>query len=72
MSEILDTLRRMIRESGRTISDIADAADVNKSMLSKLMNHKVGLNVESVERVVKALGGRIKIKTVTEPGKRSK
>lgn len=71
MSETIEDIKRLIRESGRNISDIAEDAGLNKGMLSKLMNGKRALSVESVEAVAKALGHRIRIEPVIKRSKRS-
>lgn len=61
MSTTLDILKRLVGESGRGISEIARDAGINKGMVSKLMNGKVGLSIESAEKLARALGHEVAV-----------
>ena len=61
MSIILEAIKRAIRDSGRSRYAIAKETGVSEAQLSKLVNNKVGLNIETAERLAAALGLKISI-----------
>ena len=65
MATILDTLRRAIKASDKTRYQLWRETGIDQGQLSRLMQGKSGLSVESLERLAKALGLTITIETKT-------
>ncbi len=62
MAELLNAIRKAIRDDGRTPAEIADAARIARSQLSRLLSGERGLSVEGMERVAGVLGLEIVIR----------
>ncbi len=60
MSEgIANDLRREIEESGWSVNALASESGVQQAALSRFMNGKAGLSLESIERLAEVLGLRL-------------
>ena len=59
---ILNTIKRAILASGKTRYRIAKESGVGQAQLSKLMNGKSGLSIETAEQLADALGLAITIR----------
>jgi predicted transcriptional regulator len=59
MAGLLDTLRRAIRDSGKSRYRIAQESGLTQAALSRFVNRKNGLGVESAEALARVLGLRI-------------
>ena len=61
MSRTLETLRQAVLSSEKSRYRIAIESRVSAGQLSRLVNSKRGLSVESAERLATALGMEIKV-----------
>ena len=61
MSELLDALRKAIERSGISRYRLSKELDISQGQLSRLMNRKGGLSIESYEKLAKHLKLKIKI-----------
>jgi transcriptional regulator with XRE-family HTH domain len=55
-SNLSDQVRDAVRRSGFTAQEIADAARVHKSAMSRFLSGKRGLSIEGLDRIGKVLG----------------
>jgi predicted XRE-type DNA-binding protein len=51
MSEILEAIRKAIREAEISRYEISRSLDIDQGQLSKLMHGKAGLSIENLERL---------------------
>jgi hypothetical protein len=58
-----DQLRRAIEESGLSRYAINKAAGIDKGVMSKFMAGKVGLRMESVDRIVSVLSLKLVVES---------
>lgn len=58
---IQSELRKAVREDGRTLGAIAEAAGIHRTTFSAFMHERRGLSVETVEDLAKALKFEIKL-----------
>jgi predicted transcriptional regulator len=56
MRSLADTLRRAIKESGMTPTELARRAGVPQPCVSKFLRRKQDLNLETVEKICRVLG----------------
>ena len=61
MATILDSLRRAIEASKKSRYQLWRETGIDQGQLSRLMQGKSGLSVDSLERLAKALGLKITI-----------
>jgi len=54
-----DQLRRAISQSGLSHYAICQATGINKAALSRFVNGKMGLSLESIDRIVAVLSLRL-------------
>jgi len=54
-----DQLRRAIEADGRTLCELAEAADIARSILSRFMGGKQGLSTDTIDRLAPVLRLRI-------------
>lgn len=65
MSKILDEVRRAIRAGSKSRYRLSKDTSIPQSQLSRLMTGEKALSIESLERLVDALGLEIIIRTKT-------
>jgi plasmid maintenance system antidote protein VapI len=58
---IQDELRKAVREDGRTMLAVAEAAGIHRTTFSAFMNQRRGLSVETIEDLARALKFEIKL-----------
>jgi hypothetical protein len=63
-----DQLRRAIRQSGLSHYAICQATGINKAALSRFVNGKLGLSLDSIDKIVVFL----RLKLVVEPFRKRK
>jgi len=56
-----ERLREIRHEQGRTLEEVGDKAGVSRHYLSSLENGRHVIRIDTLENVVKALGGKIVI-----------
>lgn len=61
MADLLDSMRRAIRESGMLPGHVADRAGLERSVVSRLLAGR-GLTLDNAERIAAALGMRIELR----------
>lgn len=54
-----DEIRQAISDSGMTQTELAKAADVAGSVLSRFTRGQQGITLETADRIVRALGLRV-------------
>ena len=62
MSKVYDELRKAIRASNKTRYRLWQETGIDQGLLVRFMNRKSGLSIESVEKLIEALGLEIIIK----------
>jgi transcriptional regulator with XRE-family HTH domain len=62
MSRILDEIRKAIKASGKSRYRLSKDTSIPQSQLSRLMTGEKALSIESLEKLVNALGLEIIIK----------
>jgi transcriptional regulator with XRE-family HTH domain len=65
MSRILDEIRKAIKASGKSRYRLSKEASIPQSHLSRLMTGEKALSIDSLERLINALGLEIIIRTKT-------
>lgn len=69
MARLVEAIKRAINEDGKSRYRIAKESGVSASQLSRLMNGKRGMSVDTIERLADYLGLRI---TIEPKGKTTK
>lgn len=62
MSKVYDELRKAIRASNKTRYRLWQETGIDQGLLVRFMNRKSGLSIESIEKLIEALGLEIIIK----------
>ena len=62
MSKIYDELRKAIRASNKTRYRLWQETGIDQALLVRFMARKSGLSIESIEKLIEALGLEIVIK----------
>jgi transcriptional regulator with XRE-family HTH domain len=62
MSRILDEIRKAIKASGKSRYRLSKDTSIPQSQLSRLMTGEKALSIESLEKLINALGLEIVIK----------
>ncbi|MGD0596780.1 MAG: helix-turn-helix transcriptional regulator [Sedimentisphaerales bacterium] len=65
MSKILDEIRKAIKASGKSRYRLSKDTSIPQSQLSRLMTGEKALSIESLEKLIKALGLEIIIRPKT-------
>ena len=68
MAGILETMRREIKSSGLSRYAISKATGIDQAQLSRLMNGKFGLRIDTLEVLADFLGLEISIRPKHEKG----
>jgi len=55
-NQLGQTIQRLLRERGMKPIDLARRADINRGQLSRVLQGRASLSIESLERVAAALG----------------
>ena len=58
---IEETVREAIRESGLTLKELGEKTGVDPSVLSRFVNGKRGLTLETIDRLAPTLGIRVSV-----------
>lgn len=61
MGELLKSITKAIEASGKTRYRIAKDAGVAQSQLSRLVHGKLGVSLETLEKLAKSLGYEVKL-----------
>jgi predicted XRE-type DNA-binding protein len=69
MAKVLDQIREAIRTSGKSCYRISLDTGIAKDRLSKLMNKRNGLSIQSLEQLADYLGLEITIHPPKKKGK---
>jgi len=72
MSKILDEIRKAIKANGKSRYRLSKDASIPQSQLSRLMTGEKALSVESLERLIDALGLEIIIRPTTIKKRKAK
>jgi DNA-binding transcriptional MerR regulator len=64
MSKVYDELRKAIKESNKTRYRLWQETGIDQALLVRFMNRKSGLSIESIEKLIEALGLEIIIKPI--------
>ena len=62
MSKVYDELRKAIKASSKTRYRLWQETGIDQALLARFMNRKGGLSIESIEKLIEALGLEIIIK----------
>jgi len=68
MTEVLDEIRRAIKQSGTSRYAISKATGISQAQLSRIMSGQSGLSIASLER----LTDHLKLEIVIRPKRRKK
>ena len=70
MSQILDELKRKIQASGKSRYALSKETGIEESALSRFMAGTRGLSIDSIEKLVEALGCEIVLRKRKRKGRK--